>query len=203
MNSILFVVAEENCAKEGNIKDEEKSEATTENVEEEQPEAIVDNESINTAPEISTPSAPCFEDFDEPQTDQPLQKLLYPNLQMVQSLAVDVTQATKQRIILQPFTNEQLKELYNNPELLVAETFESDFINTELNNTHKDHPLYELIKKYSHSRYNLKVNMLDLHGYIKCFQENSQKVWIIENRITTYEGVCADGERVRKNELYE
>lgn len=126
---------------------------------------------------------------------------MYPNLINIQSL--DLAHRTKERIILQPFTNEQLKELYFNPELQTAEAFESEFINTELNNTHKEHPLYELIKKYSHSRYNLKVNMLDLHGYIKGFQENAQKVWIIENRITTYEGVCTDGERIRKNELYE
>lgn len=153
----------------------------------------------------SAPSAPEIEDLDETQMDKPLQALLYPNLQNVQSvgMAMNFLNATKERIILQPFTNAQLKELYNNPELMLAETFEADFINTELNNTHKDHPLFELIKKYSHSRYNLKVNTLDLHSYIKCFQENSQKVWIIENRITSYEGVCGDGERIRKNELYE
>lgn len=153
-----------------------------------------------------TPSAPAIEDDDQLQMDAPLQHLLYPNLHRMESIGQAISSAqeqTKQQIVLQPFTDEQLKELYNNPELVMAEAFESDFISTELNSTHKDHPLYELIKKYSHSRYNLKVNMLDLHAYIKCFQENSQKVWIIENRITTYEGVCADGERIRKNELYE
>lgn len=153
-----------------------------------------ENQIIEEEPVPVAPSAPAIEE------DEPLQNLLYPNLHSVKANSI---QQTKERIILKPFTNDQLKELYNNPELILAETFESDFINTELNNTHKDHPLFELIKKYSHSRYNLKVNMLDLHAYIKCFQENSQKVWIIENRITTYEGVCADGERIRKNELYE
>lgn len=182
------------------MTEEEKTEAQID-------EAKVDQNEINEANSVAvTPSAPAIEDDDQLQMDPPLQHLLYPNLQSIQAIgqAIGSTQQQiKEEIVLQPFTDEQLKELYNNPELVVAETFEADFINTELNSTHKDHPLYELIKKYSHSRYNLKVNMLDLHAYIKCFQENSQKVWIIENRITTYEGVCADGERIRKNELYE
>lgn len=158
---------------------------------------------VSTAEEVS-PSAPAIEDMpqtDQPQCDQSMANLLYPNLKSVQ--AHDLVRSSKERLILQPFTKEQLIELYNNPEVSLAEAFETDFINTELNNTYKEHPLHELIKKYSHSRYNLKVNMLDLHAYIKCFQENAQKVWIIENRIKTYEGVCADGERVRKNELFE
>lgn len=164
-----------------------------------------------TAVEATIPSAPAIDDIeDEPQSSTHSTQhvnLLYPKLTDIKSGRDMVRNAaitnSSERITLQPFTNEQLKELYHNPELHMAVAFEIDFINTELNNTHKDHPLHELLKKYSRSRYNLKVNMLDLHAYIKCFQENSQKVWIIENRITTYEGVCTDGERIRKNELYE
>lgn len=151
----------------------------------------------------NAPTAPSIEDFDVTAADHLVANKMYPNLQFLHSNLSANPSLTKDRITLQPFTSEQLRELYHNPELQMAETFEMDFINTELNNTHKDHSLYELIKKYSHSRYNLKVNMLDLHGYIKCFQDNSQKVWIIKNQFTSYEGVCADGERVRKNELYE
>lgn len=169
---------------------------------------------LNTAVATAAPSAPVIDDIeDEPAPSSsasapPMHHAasLYPKLMDMKSghgMAKTAISSSIERITLQPFTNEQLKELYHNPELHMADAFETDFINTELNNTHKDHPLHELLKKYSHSRYNLKVNMLDLHAYIKCFQENSQKVWIIENRITTYEGVCADGERIRKNELYE
>lgn len=181
-----------------------KSEVSAENIEKKESNPLEEEVITKIKSEPVSPSAPAFEDVDESQESQPLQKKLYPNLTMQSfSSAGKQMQVSKERIVLKPFTNEQLKELYNNPELFMAEPFESEFINTELNNTYKDHYLYELIKKYSHSRYNLKVNMLDLHGYIKCFQENSQKVWIIENRITSYEGVCSDGERVRKNELYE
>lgn len=164
-----------------------------------------ENDITTTETAPSAPSAPEIEgDNDMPQMTQLSANPMYPNLKSIQSFDLAAhLQYTKERIHMRPFTFDQLKELYHNPELHMADAFETDFINTELGNTHKDHPLYELIRKYSHSRYNLKVNMLDLHGYIKCFQENAQKVWIIENRITSYEGVCADGERVRKNELYE
>lgn len=161
---------------------------------------------VNIAQAISeaTPSAPSAPEIEDDVMPEMSATLLYPNLKTIDSTKFPANVlCLKERIILQPFTFDQLKELYYNPELHMAEAFESDFINTELNNTYKDHTLQELIKKYSHSRYNLKINMLDLHAYIKYFQENSQKVWIIENRISSYEGVCADGERVRKNELYE
>lgn len=172
----------------------------------------IEDASLNTitASTVAIPSAPVIDDIEEEPSSStaataPAQLLhranvLYPKLA---DMTINPTVSSKERITLQPFTNEQLKELYHNPELHMADAFENDFINTELNNTHKDHPLHELLKKYSRSRYNLKVNMLDLHAYIKCFQENAQKVWIIENRITSYEGICADGERARKNEVYE
>lgn len=168
-------------------------------------------ESEDTVP-ISAPSAPVIDDIEDELPSKLANQtqhasLLYPKLagmlQTGHDMTLNAVSRPSERITLKPFTSEQLKELYHNPELYMAEAFEIDFINTELNNTHKDHPLHELLKKYSHSRYNLKVNMLDLHAYIKCFQENSQKVWIIENRVTSYEGVCTDGERIRKNELYE
>lgn len=163
----------------------------------------IESEAAIVTEEIASPSAPAIEDLDTSEVEQPLAKLLYPNLKSIEAMAQITSSPTKHRLILQPFTNEQLKELYNNPEMLAAEAFESDFINTELNNTHTNHSLFELIKKYSRSRYNLKVNMLDLHGYIKCSQESAEKVWIIENRTHSYDGVCADGERVWKNERYE
>lgn len=180
------------------------NEDETEKVGEEAEEKVASDDQLEILTP-SAPSAPVIEDFDVSQSEKTLPKVLYPNLLGVHSMEMAVTLANslKERIILQPFTNTQLKDLYHNPEILLAESFEADFINTELNTTYKEHPLHELIKKYSQSRYNLKVNMLDLQSFIKAFQENSLKVWIIENRITSYEGACADGERIRKNELYE
>lgn len=159
-----------------------------------------------TTHEMTLPSAPAIEEFEATENNKKQANPLYPNLKTLQSSEMSPKLAfpiKKERIVLQPFTSTKLKELYQNPEIALADAFEADFISTELNCAYKEHPLYELIKKYSQSRYNLKVNMLDLQGYIKSFQQNSQNVWIIENRVTSYEGMCADGERIRKNELYE
>lgn len=148
------------------------------------------------------PSAPAIEDLNEQEVTPT--KSLYPTLKnLAASTFTQLNVSTKDRIIMQPFTSVQLQELYHNPEAILAEHFETDFIDNELSSSYKSHPLYDLIKKYSQSRYNLKVNMLDLQDFIKSFQQNSQNVWIMENRITSYEGVCNDGERIRKNELYE
>lgn len=182
------------CENVGDVEKPVQNETSTANVE------YTHESSTEQQAETVAPSAPMLEELaTDTQTNS---ANAYPDLQNMHQFATK-SDATSGRIILQPFTNAQLKELYHNPEMHLAEAFEVDFINNELSNPHRSHPLHELIKKYSQSRYNLKVNMLDLQGFIRAFQENSQKLWIIENRITSYEGNCADGERVRKNELYE
>lgn len=157
-----------------------------------------DETATNDTEKTFIPSAPVI---DEPTEQTTSSRTLYPVLSELETIRANSSMV--ERIILQPFTSVQLKEFYHNPEVVLAECFETDFISNELNNSYKDHPLFDLIKKYSHSRYNLKVNMMDLQDYIKSFQQNSQNVWMIENRINSYEGVCNDGERIRKNELYE
>lgn len=166
--------------------------------------AKIENETIEQTIETFVPTAPVIDEIEKTSSAQTSpNKLLYPNLKSLVTGSLTQSKNAKERIILQPFTSVQLKELYHNPELVLAESFEHDFIDNELNSSYKEHPLFDLIKKYSQSRYNLKVNMLDLQDYIKSFQQHSQNVWIIENRINTYEGICNDGERIRKNELYE
>lgn len=162
--------------------------------EEESREISTEESAANESDMTFIPSAPVIE-----QTTP--SKMLYPDLRKLETIRVN--SSTVERINLRPFTRDQHKEFYHNPEVVLAECFETDFISNELNNPYKDHPFFDLIKKYSQSRYDLKVNTMDLHNYIKSFQQNSQNVWIIENRITSYEGVCNDGERIRKNELYE
>lgn len=127
---IVFLISdtEETHAQERVGIDEPQDSAEINIIEEQSLETTTDVESSETVTEDIAPSAPCFEDLEQPQTDQPLQKLLYPNVHMLQSIDLDGIKATKQRIILQPFTYEQLKELYNNPELLMAEAFETEFI---------------------------------------------------------------------------
>lgn len=150
------------------------------------------------------PSAPVF-DEDLKHCDVKSQ-VQYPDLKSMQKqeekTQSGLRQRAKERITLKPFNERQLKELYHNPELALADEFESEFISTELNCTYKDHSLYELLKRYSQCRYNLKINMLDLHSFKRSFEENSENVWKIEKRELKYNGTCADGERIFKTEVY-
>lgn len=151
------------------------------------------------------PSAPLIDEL--PVARESPKQVKYPNLHEMSHLEPatrsGIHQSVQQRIILQPFNEIQLKELYHNPELALAERFEAEFIGNELNCAYKEHPLYELIKKYSQSRYNLKINMLDLQTYIKTVQVNLEDVWKISNQTIYFEGVCLDNERVQKCERYE
>lgn len=153
------------------------------------------------------PSAPHIDDLTVTTELTMPKNVQYPTLHEMSRLEPatisGLHQSGRQRIILQPFNEIQLKELYHNPELMLAERFETDFIGNELNCAYKEHPLYELIKKYSQSRYNLKMNMLDLQNYIKIVQVNLEDVWKISNLTINFEGVCLDNERVQKTERYE
>lgn len=171
----------------------------------EQPPEHVEMESEISA-EVIQPSAPAIDDLPEASTTSP-RHVQYPNLQEMSKLEPAVMsglhRTSQQRIILKPFNEIQLKELYHNPESVLAERFEAEFIGNELSCAYKEHPLYELIKKYSQSRYNLKINMLDLQTYIKTVQVNLEDVWKISMQTITFEGVCLDNERVQKHERYE
>lgn len=163
---------------------------------------------VKVMPEPVIPSAPAIDDIELTGCDK-IQTTIqqYPDLskmKLIENKTISgLKEKSDEKITTKPFNEMQLKELYYNPELLLADSFETEFIQNELSCTYKEHPLYDLIKKYSQNRYNLKINILDLQGYIKAFQQNSKNVWTIENRMLNYEGTCQDGERIRKTEYYE
>lgn len=101
-----------------------------------------------------------------------------------------------------PLNTEQLKELYCSPEIQMAETFENEFINAELQSNHRDHPLYDLLMKYSKSRYNLMINHIDMQSINKSIPDDVSKFWTIESRNIRYSGKCQDGTVVNGSEYY-
>lgn len=155
------------------------------------------------------PSAPVFDECVQPATQTAtapavVHSIQYPNLNEMHRLEEKAhNYMNKQRSILRPFTKKQLKELYQNPEIVLAETFEEEFISNELHFAYREHQLYELLKKFSQSRYNIKINSVDLQGFVKAFQTNSSNVWNIENRTKSFSNVCKDGVSVQKYVNYE
>lgn len=171
-------------------------------------EALADVEKkAEIVADIIQPSAPLIDDLPAVTELSKPKHVQYPNLHEMSRVEPNtlsgLQQSIHQRVVMKPFNESQLKELYHNPELMMAERYEADFISNELNGAYKEHPLYELIKKYSQSRYNLKMNMLDLQNYIKMVQVNLEDVWKISTQTIFFEGVCLDNERVQKSERYE
>lgn len=163
-----------------------------------------------------TPSAPSLE---EPKTAQPR---LYPDIHFTQNEEVvansqftyselhhlNIQQDTKLFEFissLKPLTSQEMNDLYFNPYLSPAITFEDEFVNRELNeefNYHK-HPLYELLIKYQKSRQGLKINQLDINDLKNMCQKNYGNTWSTYQSIARGEGYCSDRKLCRAHQSYE
>lgn len=155
---------------------------------------------IETDIAIEMPSAP-----EESAT--PITSIRYPKLITVDAFEAELTAPIETEnvtplIKLKPFNKEQLQELYCNPEIPMAELFENEFINAELQSNHRDHPLYDLLIKYSKSRYNLMINHVDMQNIKKSIPDDTEQFWTIESRNVRYSGKCMDGTVVNGNECY-
>lgn len=134
--------------------------------------------------------------------------VVYPNLESMKNIEAIATRpeslrTPNERIILKPFTQIQLNEFYTNANLPLAQSFEQEFIDNELSSNYKDHILYDLLMKYSKSRYNLRINLMDLQNFKKYYQENCDDIWTIEKRTINYSGTCQDNVCVNAKEIYE
>lgn len=118
------------------------------------------------------------------------------------SAPVEVESVAAPLLKCKPFNKEQLTELYCNPEIPMAELFENEFINAELQSNHREHTLYDLLMKYSKSRYNLMINHIDMQNIKKSIPDDTTNFWKIESRNIRYSGKCMDGTVVNGNESY-
>lgn len=106
---------------------------------------------------------------------------------------------------LKPFTIQAMNELYFNPYLSPAITFEDEFVNRELNeefNYHK-HPLYELLIKYQKSRQGLKINQLDINELKNMCHKHYGNTWSTYQSIARGEGYCSDRKLCKAQQFYE
>ena len=107
---------------------------------------------------------------------------------------------------LEPFKESEMEQLYSNIQIQQAEIFETEFISKEMNDNQKlvgDHLLYCLLRKYAHSRVQLKINQLNLNTLKKNCNDKLNKVWKMERKTISGHGTCSDGNSVRVNHQYE
>lgn len=169
------------------------------------------SEMIAELEKSSVPSAPTIDELEVPKQElkptAAMQSVQYPNLSEFQRQQTKTfarqNEQQKQRTILRPYTKKELDSLYRNPELEQAEVLETAFISYELSFAYREHPLYELLRKYAQSNYNIRLNNIDWQGYKNAFKTSLNDVWTIEKRSMSYRGVCADNVSVEKSLNYE
>lgn len=148
------------------------------------------------------PSAPQI----QTTSDKPVQ---YPNLdrliatEQLLSTPIQSQTSTKSLNKLKPFTAEQMKELYFNPQIRLAQQFENDFITTELGTDYTKYYLYELLTKYLNSRCNLRRNDGELKNFNKVIESQRDDLWTYEKKYLKYSATCMDGNVVSATETYD
>lgn len=163
---------------------------------------------VPTIVDVEVPAELSAEIPSAPEESLPaMTDIRYPKLIAVDAFEVELSapvgrEAMATGIKCKPFSTEQLKELYCNPEIPMAESFENEFIRAELQSNHRDHPLYDLLIKYSKSRYNLMINHVDMQNIQKTIPDDTSQFWNIESRNVRYSGKCKDGTVVNGSEFY-
>ena len=98
-----------------------------------------------------------------------------------------------------------MEQLYSNTKIDEAQHFENEFISKEMNENQKqivDHPLHNLLRKYSLSRVQMKINRLNIKSLHKKCSDNLSKVWKMEKKIIMGSGNCSDGQLVSVSHYY-
>ncbi|XP_034484557.1 ectopic P granules protein 5 homolog [Drosophila innubila] len=179
---------------------------------------IADKTEIKTQNDIlekepdAVPSAPTA-----PSTSVPL--VQYPNLQPIrltnalieeqQSRIVYKSQAARSPGFalassqLKPFTNEQLREIYQCPDLELAKQFELEFLMSTLLESSESDPLYLQLQEYYNLQDKLTSNVHDIKERRKDCQDTQQQVWTRVPVTRTFSANCHDNNLVSETITYE
>lgn len=158
---------------------------------------IVKQNQVPSAPEIGEAAPLCV--------PNPKEHLHHPNLASVQSELLKVNTTFIDIAQLKPLTVSELYELYENPYLPAALSFEDEFVNKELNEefNYSSHVLYELLVKYQKSRQSLKVNAIDVNEMKQVCQKHYSNCWSFHKATVRNEGYCSDRKLCKAYHNYE
>lgn len=152
-----------------------------------------------------SPSAPLLEvakevhypELPKQETSQKTQEAHYPALPKQET-----SQAIQEP--LQPFTKEQLAQLYSNPELEASREFEICFVQSELRTAALNkHPLHELITAYAQARDKQRHNANELDRLRQELKGCEESAWILENSRVSGRSQCQDGISVSVSHRYQ
>lgn len=107
-------------------------------------------------------------------------------------------------IHLEPFNEDELKQFYENPELKLAEKFQDEFIEAELDsNVLVTHILYDLLAKYSKYRSSIKTIDFNLTSCIKECQSKQNASWEFKENTIRRKSKCGDNELLQSHQTYK
>lgn len=195
--SELQRICDEQMSNEGEIAEENKDDNSIKCVEEE----IEIEEDVVEA----IPSAP-MESFQEVARNVVKiveNKPLYPDLQNLKQ-STQIAEKLLSPVVVKPFTELQIEQLYSNNEVRLVELFENEFVERELKDTSlQDHPLYVLLKKFAKSRSRLLQNSNSIATVIKRLDKDYKNIWKIERKTVSAHGFCPCGKAVRATHDYK
>lgn len=155
------------------------------------------------------PSAPLIENTGNVTTKQ-YEIISYPDLNKMKILEQEnnipkiIPKTKVLEIYLEPFNEDELKQFYDNPELKLAEQFQDQFIEAELNSkVLVTHILYDLLMKYSKYRSCIKTIDFDLVNCMKECKSKQSVAWEVKENTITRKSKCGDGELLQTYQIYQ
>ncbi|EDW83213.2 uncharacterized protein Dwil_GK22441 [Drosophila willistoni] len=174
-------------------------------------ECCISSDTILPAEPEPEPTAPCA---PPPTTIQVLQ---YPNLQPLRLNSSNEEQKSTivyhQRTVspgfaltrshIQPLSGEQLKQIYECPDLERAKQFELEFLmNSLLENSESD-PLYLALLEYYNLQIKLSSNLHDVQKYRQVCKATQNQIWTKEEVKQSFGGACGDGYELQETVTYD
>lgn len=166
-------------------------------------------EPTETEAQPSAPSAP-------PSTT--VHVVQYPNLQPMQLSNAQVEEHSAKivyrqaesptgfalaRSHIKPLSTEELRQIYDCPELELAKQFELEFLMNSLLETSEADPLYAAVMEYYELQGKITSNLHDVEKLRKGCAESQKQIWVRQPVTRTFSGTCGDGNVVQECVTYE
>ncbi|XP_016985100.2 ectopic P granules protein 5 homolog [Drosophila rhopaloa] len=162
-----------------------------------------------TEAEPSAPSAP-------PSTTVHI--IQYPNLQPMQLSNTQVEEHSAKivyqqaespsgfaltRSHIKPLNPEELRQIYDCPDLELAKQFELEFLMNSLLESSESDPLYAALLEYYELQGKITSNLHDVEKMRKACTESQKQVWVRQPVTRTFSGTCGDGNVVQESITYD
>ncbi|XP_017140447.2 ectopic P granules protein 5 homolog [Drosophila miranda] len=104
---------------------------------------------------------------------------------------------------LKPLDAEQLRQIYDCPDMELAKQFELEFLMNSLLETSETDPLYAALLEYFNLQSKLTSNLHDVEKLRKSCVEAQEQIWAREPVNRTFRATCGDGNAVQETITYE